>query len=408
MRRYLIRRAIRNWYADGDIDEATARRLLGRYGAGLDDPSPSAVGPALAVAGLFLGLALLLVVSANWEQLPRWLRLAGLMSLTALLNGVGVARYLRFSAGAFWLLLGGFAYGASVMLIGQMYHLGEHFPNGLLLWALGVLPLALLTRGRLLALQTLAVAVAWMVTENRYGMPWAMPLFLIAAAVVARYRNSAALTLATLAAAAGWGNLMLTWAYATDFGPDTAEGMISFNLALLVLAVALSRRPRWFGTAGPLLAVGVPRLVLLALLPFTFVDIWRDYLALAWTWLDPGLWAGLGVLVLAALAGQPLLAAVSAGLLALVHTGGLPNQALVWAVAVNLLILALALRWLQRGLVEGQAGLFFTGLVAMLLLAVLRYLDLIGGYLGAAGLFTAMAALLLLAAFYWRRREARP
>ncbi|MBL7249261.1 DUF2157 domain-containing protein [Alloalcanivorax marinus] len=407
MRRYLIRRAIRNWYADGDIDEATARRLLARYGSALDERPPSAAGPVLAVAGLFLGLALLLVVSANWEQLPRGLRLAGLMSLTALLNGVGVARYLRHSAGAFWLLLGGFAYGASVMLIGQMYHLGEHFPNGLLLWALGGLPLALLTRSRLLALQTLAVAVAWMVMENRYGMPWAMPLFLVAAAGVARYRNSAVLTLATLAAAAGWGNLMLTWAYATDFGPDTAEGMISFNLALLVLAVALSRRPRWFGAAGPLLAVGVPRLVLLALLPFTFVDIWRDYLALAWTWLDPGLWAGLAVLVLAALAGQPLLAAVSAGLLALVHTGGLPHQALAWAVAVNLLVLALALGWLHRGLVEGQAGLFFTGLVAMLLLAALRYLDLIGGYLGAAGLFIAMATLLLLVAFYWRRREAR-
>lgn len=408
MRRYLIRRAIRGWYADGDIDEATARRLLGRYGAGLDDPEPSAAGPVLAVAGLFLGLALLLVVSANWEQLPRALRLAGLMLLTTVLNGVGVARYLRRSAGAFWLLLGGFAYGASVMLIGQMYHLGEHFPNGLLLWALGVLPLAALTRARLLALLTLAVASVWMVLENRYAMPWAMPLFLAAAAGVARYRDSAVLTLATLAATAGWLNLMLTWAYATDFGPDAPEGMISFNLALLVLAAALSRRPRWFGAAGPALAVGVPRLILLALLPFTFVDIWRDYLALAWTWLDPGLWAALAVLVVAALAGQPLLATVTAGLLALVHTGGLPDQALVWAVAGNLLVLGLALRWLHRGLTEGRAGLFFTGLVAMLILALLRYLDLIGGYLGGAGLFAGMAVVLLLAAFYWRRREVRP
>ena len=46
-------------------------------------------------------------------------------------------------------------------------------------------------------------------------------------------------------------------------------------------------------------------------------------------------------------------------------------------------------------------------LVAILILALLRYLDLIGGYLGAAGLFLGMAALLFVAGRYWRRREAR-
>ena len=45
------------------------------------------------------------------------------------------------------------AISASIMLTGQMYHLGEHFPNGLLLWALGLVPLTLLSGGRLLALQ---------------------------------------------------------------------------------------------------------------------------------------------------------------------------------------------------------------------------------------------------------------
>ena len=35
------------------------------------------------------------------------------------------------------------------------------------------------------------------------------------------------------------------------------------------------------------------RLPVLAILPFTFVDGWEHYLAYAWTWLDPGLWAAL-------------------------------------------------------------------------------------------------------------------
>jgi len=247
-----------------------------------------------------------------------------------------------------------------------------------------------------------------MVTHNRYGWPLWMPLFLAAAFLVARYRDSAVLTLASLAATALWLNLMLTWVYATDFGPEAAEGLLSFNLALLVLALALAGRPGWFGAAGHGLSVWVPRLTLAMLMPFTFVDVWRRYLALAWTWMDPGLWAGLAVLVVAALMGRPLLATVTAVALVVVHTGGLPDQAWLWAVAVNLLVLVLALWWLRRGLREGEAGLFFTGLGAILLVALLRYLDLIGGYLGAAALFAGMAVLLLLAAFYWRRREVTP
>ena len=62
---------------------------------------------------------------------------------------------------------------------------------------------------------------------------------------------------------------------------------------------------------------------------------------------------------------------------------------------------------MRRGLLEGEGGLYVTGLVAILILALLRYLDLIGGYLGAAGLFLGMAALLFVAGRYWRRREAR-
>ena len=71
------------------------------------------------------------------------------------------------------------------------------------------------------------------------------------------------------------------------------------------------------------------------------------------------------------------------------------------------LLLLLAMHWMRRGLLEGEGGLYVTGLIAILTLALLRYLDLIGGYLGAAGLFLGMAALLFVAGRYWRRREAR-
>ena len=404
MRKNLLRRETRRWVDEGLVEPFQAERILNRYGTSLNDAGPSALGLLTGLAGLFAGLALLLLVSANWEQLPRLARFAGLVTLTAVLNGWGVLRLARAGSGGGLLFLGGFAYGASIMLTGQMYHLGEHFPNGLLLWALGLVPLTLLSGGRLLALQGLAVAVAWMLLEYRFAAPWLMPLFLAVAFWVAWRRRVAGLALAALAATAVWLNLMLAWVYATDFGPQAQEGMISFNLGLLVLAGALAARPGWW-SAG---AVNwMPRLTVLAILPFTFVDGWEHYLAYAWTWLDPGLWAALVALLAAALLGRPLVAPAVAALLIAVHTGGVPDQALVWAVASNLLLLLLAMHWMRRGLLEGEGGLYVTGLVAILILALLRYLDLIGGYLGAAGLFLGMAALLFVAGRYWRRREAR-
>lgn len=404
MRKNLLRRETRRWVDEGLVEPFQAERILNRYGTSLKDTGPSALGLLTGLAGLFAGLALLLLVSANWEQLPRLARFAGLVTLTAVLNGWGVLRLARAGSGGGLLFLGGFAYGASIMLTGQMYHLGEHFPNGLLLWALGLVPLTLLSGGRLLALQGLAVAVAWMLLEYRFAAPWLMPLFLAVAFWVAWRRRVAGLALATLAATALWLNLMLAWVYATDFGPQAQEGMISFNLGLLVLAGALAARPAWWSAGA---GNWMPRLTVLAILPFTFVDGWEHYLAYAWTWLDPGLWAALVALLAAALLGRPLVAPAVAALLIAVHTGGVPDQALVWAVASNLLLLLLAMHWMRRGLLEGEGGLYVTGLVAILILALLRYLDLIGGYLGAAGLFLGMAALLFVAGRYWRRREAR-
>ena len=404
MRKNLLRRETRRWVDEGLVEPFQAERILNRYGTSLNDTGPSALGLLTGLAGLFAGLALLLLVSANWEQLPRLARFAGLVTLTAVLNGWGVLRLARAGTGGGLLFLGGFAYGASIMLTGQMYHLGEHFPNGLLLWTLGLVPLTLLSGGRLLALQGLAVAVAWMLLEYRFAAPWLMPLFLAVAFWVAWRRRVAGLALATLAATALWLNLMLAWVYATDFGPQAQEGMISFNLGLLVLACALAARPAWWSAGA---GNWMPRLTVLAILPFTFVDGWEHYLAYAWTWLDPGLWAALVALLAAALLGRPLVAPAVAALLIAVHTGGVPDQALVWAVASNLLLLLLAMHWMRRGLLEGEGGLYVTGLVAILILALLRYLDLIGGYLGAAGLFLGMAALLFVAGRYWRRREAR-
>lgn len=363
------------------------------------------------LAALLLGLALLAVAGVHWQALPRTARLIALVGLTLALNLYGARRVAAGDDGSGVLFLGGLAYGAAILLIGRLYHLGDHLGAGLFLWALGVLPAALLTVGVALALQCLAVAVAWACWLAPFAPPWAMPVFLIPVLWIARRRHSALLFLAALLATGLWFNQLLSWAYATDFGPRWRVGLYPFDLALLLLASVLVPRPRLTGEARAWLTGVFARLALLMTFPLTFVGVWRGYMDRNWGWFDPGLWATLAVLLTVLALGRHrhwLAVAGMALAMIAVHGWGGPAWAVGAAVAGNLLVLSLSLLWLRRGLAEGEAGLFFTGLGGVLLLALLRYLDLIGSDRGGAALLVAMAAVVWGAARYWRRREARP
>ena len=50
---------------------------------------------------------------------------------------------------------------------------------------------------------------------------------------------------------------------------------------------------------------------------------------------------------------------------------------------------------------------FYTGVVLVLMTALLRYFDLIGDYIGGAVLFFVCSAILFAAARFWRRHMLR-
>ena len=74
------------------------------------------------------------------------------------------------------------------------------------------------------------------------------------------------------------------------------------------------------------------------------------------------------------------------------------DDAMLFAVAVNLLALLSAIVLIQEGLRRGLSQFFYSGIALVLALAVMRYLDLFGDYLGAAAMFLVAAAVLYGAA----------
>src|SRR5690606_35139344 len=129
----------------------------------------------------FIALALITLIGANWDEIPRSLRMLGLVLLTLGTHGLALRRLLlgqRDSAIPLF-FLGNAFYGVAIILIAQIYHLGEHMPDGVLAWALGFAPFALLLRDPWLTLQTLALAVVWAGLQVSLGYDIALfPAFL--------------------------------------------------------------------------------------------------------------------------------------------------------------------------------------------------------------------------------------
>ena len=110
-------------------------------------------GPGLpAVLGILgvvlLGFAAMSFVAANWQDIPRLVRL---LIIFAGLGGAYVTAAALFSQGmdAFAhaaVLLGVAVFGAGIMLIAQMYHIEGHPPDAVFVWGMGALGAGVLLR----------------------------------------------------------------------------------------------------------------------------------------------------------------------------------------------------------------------------------------------------------------------
>jgi predicted membrane protein DUF2157 len=93
---------------------------------------------ALGLGGLLLGAGILLFVAAHWDSLGPVQRFGLVLVVLGGLHLAGAAVAVRspgFSAALH--ACGTVALGGGIFLSGQIFHLQEHWPGGLLLWAAG-------------------------------------------------------------------------------------------------------------------------------------------------------------------------------------------------------------------------------------------------------------------------------
>ncbi len=163
-------RGFEAWARDGLITAEQIPALRARDEADATAERRHRIARGLAiVGGVTFGAGVILFFAANWGEIPRLVRLLVLVSGVVGFHALGWwLREVRASlpaVGHALLLVGSILFGASLFLVGQMYHVDTHDPLAWLLWTLGAAAVGLFVRSAPLAtLATLAFG-GWIVHE---------------------------------------------------------------------------------------------------------------------------------------------------------------------------------------------------------------------------------------------------
>lgn len=155
------------WTRAGVLDTAAAERIR-QFEASQQRPAGLRwqVLLALIFGAILLATGVTLFVAAHWDQLSPPARFAVVMGMIVVLHGAAIAAHDRFA----WLAItlhgvGTVAAGAAVALVGQIFNIQEHWPAGILLWALCALAGWALLRDQVQQTLALLLLPAWLICE---------------------------------------------------------------------------------------------------------------------------------------------------------------------------------------------------------------------------------------------------
>ena len=132
-------RYLERWISGGLIEPSTAERIRAyeaeqEKALGLRWPVLLAIG----LGGLLVGAGVLLFVAAHWDALSPAERFGLVLAVVALFHLGAALVSERFSPLSTTLhAVGTVCLGAGIFLAGQIFNLQEHWPGGVMLWAMG-------------------------------------------------------------------------------------------------------------------------------------------------------------------------------------------------------------------------------------------------------------------------------
>lgn len=155
--------------AAGLITDEQCQKIIEHFHLGSEDGGGkllqiiSIIGAVMSVSGIVL------LVAANWNDIPRGIKIAtGLLLLVGCYGGGYYFRDVKTeykNTGEALYLAGAMLFLANIGLIGQIYNLSSRPPNAILLWWVGFAVLPWLLRSKPLHILSLIVFTVWIIWE---------------------------------------------------------------------------------------------------------------------------------------------------------------------------------------------------------------------------------------------------
>ena len=137
---------INKWLREKVINQAQAKRMLADVKAYKKESSSNKFIAAISTIGaILLGIGAILFIASNWQELSSILKTIILVGSTAIAYYIGyIFKYQKQNlpkVGASLLFLGALLFGATVILVSQIYNLNANNHVLVLIWLIGILPL---------------------------------------------------------------------------------------------------------------------------------------------------------------------------------------------------------------------------------------------------------------------------
>ncbi|MDQ0320216.1 putative membrane protein [Pararhizobium capsulatum DSM 1112] len=283
MYRARIEKDFNLWVEKGLVGRSATDAMLAEYDA---RPSSFSAGRVLmTLAGVLLAAAVLLLVAANWEAIPRIARVVGIIGLiwTFYLGAAFAVTRGANAIGAALLVMATISFGGAIALVGQMYHLSGDAADALIVWFLAACVATVLFRSAPLAVIS-GVLSWWIFIELIFesdaslegnGYIFLVPILVVVTVALVRYTGAGLARHLAYLLALGWLGWLYTeapeaWLAATYF----IVGLIAFLLA--ALPVSPLRRLALEAGAAPAFYSFALALLGLVALHMEMEALWQD------------------------------------------------------------------------------------------------------------------------------------
>jgi len=120
------------------------------------------IGLVLLIGAVLVGAGIFSFIAANWQEMSKSLKIAVIIISMLMSHGTGWVLKERFHwdrTGNALILLGSIIYGGGIFLIGQIFHIRANWPDGFILWMMGVIPMGFAIRSYPLVFLSIGVGV---------------------------------------------------------------------------------------------------------------------------------------------------------------------------------------------------------------------------------------------------------